>query len=69
MLLPDAQLSLTRRDSTRLGTRARHFGVAVGYLWQEPLLPPEVVTSRQTVEANELCLEWGSAPSAFLLPA
>lgn len=50
MLLPDAGNAANSRGNSPplfLSPQARRFGVAFGYLWQELLLPPEVVTRQQ----------------------
>lgn len=50
MLLPDAGNAANSRGNSAplfLTLQARRFGVAFGYLWQELLLPPEVVTRQQ----------------------
>lgn len=56
MLLPDAGNAANSRGNSpppspplsfSHSPQARRFGVAFGYLWQELLLPPEVVTRQQ----------------------
>lgn len=42
-----SKLSWQLSPSLSLSPQARRFGVAFGYLWQELLLPPEVVTRQQ----------------------